>query len=229
MIWCVEDDANIREIEAYALNSTGMEARGFESGDELWRALVRETPELILLDVMLPGEDGVSILRRLRADERYRDIPVIMATAKGTEFDKVQSLDMGADDYITKPFGMMEMISRVKAVLRRVRPKQPDTVLKLKGLELDEMRHIVTADGQRIELTFKEFELLRLFLSHPGMAFDRDNLLRTVWNTDSAVETRTVDMHIRTLRQKLGRYGQYIETVRGVGYRLEEKDDRQNF
>ena len=228
MIWCVEDDANIREIEVYALNSTGMEARGFESGDELWRALGRETPELILLDVMLPGEDGVSILRRLRADERYRDIPVIMATAKGTEFDKVQSLDMGADDYITKPFGMMEMISRVKAVLRRVRPKQPDTVLKLKGLELDEMRHIVTADGQRIELTFKEFELLRLFLSHPGMAFDRDNLLRTVWNTDSAVETRTVDMHIRTLRQKLGRYGQYIETVRGVGYRLEEKDDRQN-
>lgn len=229
MIWCVEDDANIREIEVYALNSTGMEARGFESGDELWRALGRETPELILLDVMLPGEDGVSILRRLRADERYRDIPVIMATAKGTEFDKVQSLDMGADDYITKPFGMMEMISRVKAVLRRVRPKQPDTVLKLKGLELDEMRHIVTADGQRIELTLKEFELLRLFLSHPGMAFDRDNLLRTVWNTDSAVETRTVDMHIRTLRQKLGRYGQYIETVRGVGYRLEEKDDRQNF
>lgn len=228
MIWCVEDDANIREIEVYALNSTGMEARGFESGDELWRALGRETPELILLDVMLPGEDGVSILRRLRADERYRDIPVIMATAKGTEFDKVQSLDMGADDYITKPFGMMEMISRVKAVLRRVRPKQPGSVLKLKGLELDEMRHIVTADGQRIELTFKEFELLRLFLSHPGMAFDRDNLLRTVWNTDSAVETRTVDMHIRTLRQKLGRYGQYIETVRGVGYRLEEKDDRQN-
>ena len=194
MIWCVEDDANIREIEAYALNSTGMEARGFESGDELWRALGRETPELILLDVMLPGEDGVSILRRLRADERYRDIPVIMATSKGTEFDKVQSLDMGADDYITKPFGMMEMISRVKDVLRRVRPKQPDTVLKLKGLELDEMRHIVTADGQRIELTFKEFELLRLFLYHPGMAFDRDNLLRTVWNTDSAVETRKFGM-----------------------------------
>lgn len=179
MIWCVEDDANIREIEVYALNSTGMEARGFESGDELWRALDRETPELILLDVMLPGEDGVSVLRRLRADERYRDLPVIMATAKGTEFDKVQSLDMGADDYITKPFGMMEMISRVRAVLRRVRPKEPGSVLKLKGLELDEMRHIVTADGQRIELTLKEFELLRLFLSHPGMAFDRDNLLRT--------------------------------------------------
>ena len=229
MIWCVEDDANIREIEVYALNSTGMEAKGIKSGSEFWRELEMQTPKLILLDVMLPGEDGVSILRRLRADERYRDIPVIMATAKGTEFDKVQSLDMGADDYITKPFGMMEMISRVKAVLRRARPKQPDTVLKLKGLELDEMRHIVTADGQRIELTFKEFELLRLFLSHPGMAFDRDNLLRTVWNTDSAVETRTVDMHIRTLRQKLGRYGQYIETVRGVGYRLEEKDDRQNF
>ena len=228
MIWCVEDDPSIREIEVYALNSTGLEARGFADGEEFWKALEGETPELVLLDVMLPGEDGVAILKRLRDHQRWRDIPIIMATAKGTEFDKVQSLDMGADDYITKPFGMMEMISRVKAVLRRVRPKQPDTVLKLKGLELDEMRHIVTADGQRIELTFKEFELLRLFLSHPGMAFDRDNLLRTVWNTDSAVETRTVDMHIRTLRQKLGRYGQYIETVRGVGYRLEEKDDRQN-
>ena len=229
MIWCVEDDPSIREIEVYALNSTGLEARGFADGAEFWEALQKDTPDLVVLDVMLPGEDGVAILKRLREDERFRQIPVIMATAKGTEFDKVQSLDMGADDYITKPFGMMEMISRVKAVLRRVRPKQPDTVLKLKGLELDEMRHIVTADGQRIELTFKEFELLRLFLSHPGMAFDRDNLLRTVWNTDSAVETRTVDMHIRTLRQKLGRYGQYIETVRGVGYRLEEKDDRQNF
>ena len=229
MIYCVEDEKNIRELLVYTLQSTGFQAKGMENGEDFFRELGKELPELILLDIMLPGEDGYTILEKIKRMPEVRDIPVIMATAKGTEFDKVQSLDMGADDYITKPFGMMEMISRVKAVLRRVRPKQPDTVLKLKGLELDEMRHIVTADGQRIELTFKEFELLRLFLSHPGMAFDRDNLLRTVWNTDRAVETRTVDMHIRTLRQKLGRYGQYIETVRGVGYRLEEKDDRQNF
>ena len=226
MIWCVEDDANIREIEVYALNSTGMEARGFESGDELWRALDRETPELILLDVMLPGEDGVSILRRLRADERYRDIPVIMATAKGTEFDKVQSLDMGADDYITKPFGMMEMVSRVKAVLRRSLPTQAAALLALDGLTLDPSQHTVTLAGERITLTYKEYELLKLFLSHPGTAFSREQLLHDIWNTDYAVETRTVDMHIRTLRQKLGDWGQRIETVRGVGYRLEGKHDR---
>ena len=228
MIWCVEDDPGIREIEVYALNSTGMEGRGFESGTEFWQALETETPTLILLDVMLPGEDGVTILQRLRADERYRDIPVIMATAKGTEFDKVQSLDLGADDYITKPFGMMEMVSRVKAVLRRTQPRKNPALLKLDGLTLDETQHTVTVDGQRVVLTFKEYELLRLFLSHPGMAFSRDQLLQTVWNTDYAVETRTVDMHIRTLRQKLGAYGRHIETIRGVGYRLEEKNDKSD-
>ena len=228
MIWCVEDDPSIREIEVYALNSTGLEARGFADGEEFWAGLETELPELVLLDVMLPGEDGVAILKRLRADERWRDIPVIMATAKGTEFDKVQSLDLGADDYITKPFGMMEMVSRVKAVLRRSQPKQSAALLKLKGLVLDEGQHTVTIDGQRIVLTFKEYELLRLFLSHPGMAFSREQLLQTVWNTDYAVETRTVDMHIRTLRQKLGEYGRYIETIRGVGYRLEGKYDKQN-
>ena len=226
MIWCVEDDPSIREIEVYALNSTGLEARGFADGGECREALETERPELVLLDVMLPGEDGVTILKRLRADERYRDIPVIMATAKGTEFDKVQSLDLGADDYITKPFGMMEMVSRVKAVLRRSQPKQTGALRRLKGLTLDENQHTVTIDDERVVLTYKEYELLRLFLSHPGMAFSREQLLQTVWNTDYAVETRTVDMHIRTLRQKLGDYGRYIETIRGVGYRLEEKDDK---
>ena len=228
MIWCVEDDPSIREIEVYALNSTGLEARGFADGGEFWEALETERPELVLLDVMLPGEDGVAILKRLRSDERYREIPVIMATAKGTEFDKVQSLDLGADDYITKPFGMMEMVSRVKAVLRRSQPKQAAPLLKLKGLTLDENQHTVTIDGERVVLTYKEYELLRLFLSHPGMAFSREQLLQTVWNTEYAVETRTVDMHIRTLRQKLGEYGRYIETIRGVGYRLEDKYDKQN-
>ena len=226
MIWCVEDDPSIREIEVYALHSTGLEARGFADGAEFWEALEKELPELVILDVMLPGEDGVAILKRLRADERYRDIPVIMATARSTEFDKVQSLDLGADDYITKPFGMMEMVSRVKAVLRRSQPKQTVALLKLDGLTLDESQHTVTIDGQRITLTYKEYELLRLFLSHPGMAFSREQLLQTVWNTDYAVETRTVDMHIRTLRQKLGAYGRYIETIRGVGYRLEGNHDQ---
>ena len=228
MIWCVEDDPSIREIEVYALNSTGLEAKGFESGEAFWKALANEIPDLVLLDVMLPGEDGVTILQRLRSQEPYRNIPVIMATAKGTEFDKVHSLDLGADDYITKPFGMMEMVSRVKAVLRRAQPKTAPSLLKLEDLVLDEGRHTVTIGDQRIALTCKEFALLRLFLSHPGMAFSRDQLLQTVWNTDYA-ETRTVDMHIRTLRQKLGDYGQYIETIRGVGYRLEEKHDKQNF
>ena len=226
MIWCVEDDPSIREIEVYALNSTGLEARGFADGAELWEALQKDTPELVVLDVMLPGEDGVAILKRLKEDERLRDIPVIMATAKSTEFDKVQSLDLGADDYITKPFGMMEMVSRVNAVLRRSQPKQTASLLKMDGLTLDESQHTVTIDGQRVVLTYKEYELLRLFLSHPGMAFSREQLLQTVWNTDYAVETRTVDMHIRTLRQKLGEYGRYIETIRGVGYRLEGKHDR---
>ena len=228
MIWCVEDDPSIREIEVYALNSTGLEARGFESGEAFWKALTTQIPDLVLLDVMLPGEDGVTILQRLRSQEPYRSIPVIMATAKGTEFDKVHSLDLGADDYITKPFGMMEMVSRVKAVLRRAQPKTAPSLLKLEALVLDEGRHTVAIGDQRIALTCKEFALLRLFLSHPGMAFSRDQLLQTVWNTDYA-ETRTVDMHIRTLRQKLGDYGQYIETIRGVGYRLEEKHDKQNF
>ena len=226
MIWCVEDDPGIRELEVYALNSTGLGATGFPDGNSFWAALQQKQPELILLDVMLPGEDGVTLLKRLKADERFRRIPVIMATARGTEYDKVQSLDMGADDYITKPFGMMEMVSRVKAVLRRSAPAQAAALLELDGLTLDPNQHTVTLAGERITLTYKEYELLKLFLSHPGTAFSREQLLHDIWNTDYAVETRTVDMHIRTLRQKLGAWGQRIETVRGVGYRMEGKHDR---
>ena len=226
MIWCVEDDPGIRELEVYALNSTGLEACGFPDGTAFWAALQEKQPELILLDVMLPGDDGVTLLKRLKADERFRRIPVIMATARGTEYDKVQSLDMGADDYITKPFGMMEMGSRVKAVLRRSGPVQSAALLELGGLVLDPNQHTVTLAGQRVTLTYKEYELLKLFLTHPGAAFSRERLLHDIWNTDYAVETRTVDMHIRTLRQKLGDWGQRIETVRGVGYRLEGNHDR---
>lgn len=226
MIWCVEDDASIRDIEVYALNSTGFEARGFEDGTSFWEALQDTQPQLIVLDVMLPGIDGVELLRRMKASEEFRDIPVIMATAKGTEYDKIQSLDLGADDYLVKPFGIMEMVSRVKAVLRRCQPKQIPRQLKLDELILDLGEHTVTIHGERIQLTFKEFELLRLFLSQPGTAFTRQQLLGTVWNQDYLGETRTVDMHIRTLRQKLGAYGQMIETVRNVGYRLEAKHDK---
>lgn len=221
MIWCVEDDQSIRELEIYALNAAGMDACGFTDGSAFFAELEKETPDLVLLDVMLPGEDGVTILGKMKADERYSRIPVIMATARGTEFDKVQSLDLGADDYITKPFGMMEMISRVKAVLRRTKPSASGKQLTLGELTVNLDRHTVTLAGERIQLTYKEYELLKLFLSHPGTAFSREQLLHIVWNTDYAMETRTVDMHIRTLRQKLGAYGQYIETVRGVGYRLE--------
>lgn len=226
MIWCVEDDTGIRDIEVYALMSTGFEARGFEDGPSFWEALQTETPELVVMDVMLPGIDGVELLRRMRQTEAFRNIPVIMATAKGTEYDKIQSLDLGADDYLVKPFGVMEMVSRVKAVLRRCQREQAPRLLKQDGLVLNLDEHTVTVDGQRITLTFKEYELLRLFLSQPGMAFTREQLLASVWKSEYLGETRTVDMHIRTLRQKLGSYGQLIETVRNVGYRLEAGHDK---
>lgn len=226
MIWCVEDDPSIRELETYVLTSTGMEARGFADGLAFWEALQQEQPDLVVLDVMLPGVDGVELLSRMRGSEVFRQIPVIMATAKGSEFDKVQSLDLGADDYLVKPFGMMEMVSRVKAVLRRCGPRKKKDLLKLKELEVDTQRHTVAISGRRVTLTYKEYELLKLFLSHPGVAFTREQLLQKVWNMDFSIETRTVDMHIRTLRQKLGSYGSCIETVRNVGYRLEENHDQ---
>ena len=221
MIWCVEDDHAIRDIEVYALQSTGMEAKGFATGDSFWEALQQEKPDLVLLDVMMPGTDGVEILGRMKHSEEFEQIPVIMATAKGSEYDKIQSLDLGADDYLVKPFGMMEMVSRVKAVLRRCTPKEHNNVLKMEGLVMNLQEHTVTADGERLMLTYKEYELLRLFLSQPGIAFTREQLLSKIWESDFLGETRTVDMHIRTLRQKLGSYGRMIETVRNVGYRLE--------
>ena len=223
MIWCVEDDASIREIELYALTSTGFEARGFEDGSAFWAALQTEKPELVLLDVMLPGEDGVTLLKRMKTVPALRDIPVIMATAKGAEYDKIQSLDLGADDYLVKPFGVMEMVSRVKAVLRRCKPKEAVHILTDGGLSLDLDQRTVMAEGQRVQLTYKEFELLRLFLSHPGMAFSREQLFTQVWNMTYMDDSRTLDMHIRTLRQKLGDYGKQVETVRNVGYRWEQK------
>ena len=221
MIWCVEDDASIRDIEVYALQSTGFEANGFEDGQVFWDALQKQSPELVVLDVMLPGLDGIELLRRMKSSSAFSAIPVVMATAKGAEYDKIQGLDLGADYYLVKPFGVMELVSCVKAVLRRVQPKAVEHLLKTGGLFVNLDEHTVSADGARVELTYKEFELLKLFLSHPGVAWTREKLMEQVWGTDYCGETRTVDMHIRTLRQKLGRYGDRIETVRGVGYRWE--------
>ena len=221
MIWCVEDDPGIRDIEVYALTSTGLEARGFEDGRTFWDALQKKQPDLVLLDVMLPGVNGLDLLARLKTSERFRDLPVIMATAKGSESDKVYALDMGADDDLTKPFGMMELVSRVKAVLRRTQPKQEDGLLRMGDLTVSLREHKVFLAGEKIQLTAKEFDLLKLFLSQPGTVFTREQLRQKVWNAENSSETRTVDMHIRTLRQKLGGYGRMIETVRGVGYRME--------
>ena len=221
MIWCVEDDASIRDIEVYALQSTGFEAKGFEDGQVFWDALQKESPELVILDVMLPGLDGIELLRRMKSSSAFSAIPVVMATAKGAEYDKIQGLDLGADYYLVKPFGVMEMVSRVKAVLRRCHPADTGHVLSAGGLSMDLDCRTVTADGQRLQLTYKEFELLRLFLSHPGMAFTREQLFTQVWNMEYMDDSRTLDMHIRTLRQKLGAYGKLIETVRNVGYRME--------
>jgi two-component system alkaline phosphatase synthesis response regulator PhoP len=222
MIFCVEDDAGIRDLMIYTLNASGFRAVGFENAREFYAALADDTPELIMLDIMLPGEDGISILKRLKADARTADIPVIMATAKGNEYDKVIGLDLGADDYLAKPFGMMEMASRVRAVLRRSgRAAEKQQLIRVGGLEMNLGEHIVTADGIRVQLTLKEFELLHTFMTNPGRAFTREQLLSSVWCEDFLGETRTVDVHVGTLRQKLGSCGKYIRTVRGVGYRLE--------
>lgn len=221
MIYCVEDDASIREIEIYTLHSTGFEAEGFPDGKAFFDALSKQLPELIILDVMLPGEDGVSILKRLRASSATASIPVIMATAKGTEYDKIQALDIGADDYLVKPFGMMEMVSRVRAVLRRTAPPKESSILKAGKIVLNLDEHTVMVDNERVILTLKEFELLRVMMEHKGMVFNRDKLLTDVWGVDYFGETRTVDMHIKNLRQKLGQGADIIETVRGVGYRIE--------
>ena len=219
MIYCVEDDASIREIEIYTLKSTGFAAKGFETAADFFAALRNEKPDLILLDIMLPDEDGTQVLKKLKKDPVTRDIPVIMASAKGTEYDKVQGLDTGADDYLAKPFGMMEMVSRIRAVLRRVNSSS-EQVVENSGIRMDASRHEVLVDGEPVVLTLKEYDLLYLLLSHPGIVYTRDQLLNHIWGTEYDGETRTVDVHVRTLRQKLGEAGNLIETVRGVGYRI---------
>ena len=227
MIYCVEDDDSIRELMLYTLKASGFQGRGFSEAAEFWQAIElagtgREpVPRLIMLDIMLPGEDGISILQKLRANAVTARVPVIMATAKGTEYDKVKGLDLGADDYLAKPFGMMEMISRIKAVLRRSEPKEAEHTLLFGGVVIDLLQHTVTIDGKLVEMPLKEFELLKLFMENPGMAFSRDKLLSRIWDTDYMGESRTVDVHISSLRTRLGAWGSAIKTVRSVGYRLE--------
>ncbi len=220
MIYCVEDDTGIRELMIYTLKASGFEARGFAEASEFWQALSEKLPELILLDIMLPGEDGITVLEKLRRRADTAKVPVIMASAKGTEFDRVKGLDCGADDYLSKPFGMMEMVSRVRAVLRRSAPQKSDSVLRLCGIELNIAEHRVISDSKEVQLTLKEFELLRLFMENPGFVFSRELLLSRIWGEEFVGESRTVDVHVGTLRQKLGAPGEAIETVRGVGYRM---------
>lgn len=224
MIFCVEDDSNIRELVVYTLETTGFQARGFEEGKSFLEALALETPDLILMDIMLPGEDGISLLKRLKNSSKTRDIPVIMVTAKGAEYDKVKGLDLGADDYVTKPFGMMELVSRIKAVLRRsgATKKKAEDIIVSGSLEINTKKHEVKADGEVVGLTLKEYELLKRLMENPNIVMTRDSLLEEIWGYDFDGETRTVDVHIRTLRQKLGKCGERVETVRGVGYRISE-------
>ena len=223
MIRCVDDDNTIRDIEVYTLTQTGFDAKGFADGISMLEALKTEKPELIVLDIMLPGKDGVEVLKKIRSNPETRKIPVIMATAKGTEMDKIQGLDTGADDYLVKPFGVMEMVSRIKAVLRRCESDEKEEVLIVGEITLSDKEHLVTVNGKKVALTFKEFEILKLFMQSPGIVFSRDKLLSEVWGVDYLGESRTVDMHIKTLRQKLGDVGSRIETVIGVGYKMEGK------
>ena len=228
MIFCVEDDRGIRELMTYTLSASGYEALGLKDGKELDEALKSTKPDLITLDIMLPNEDGISILKRLKNDERYHDIPIIMASAKGEEYDKVIGLDLGADDYLAKPFGMMEMVSRIKAVLRRSEAVNKKQELRNGPIYLNNIKHIVIVDGKEIELTLKEYELLLLFMNNIGIVFTREHLLASIWDSNFVGESRTIDVHVGTLRNKLGKYGSCIKTLRGVGYKMEaiyeEKD-----
>lgn len=220
MIFCVEDDDNIRELVVYTLETTGLKAQGFAEGSSFMEALAFDTPELILLDIMLPGDDGLKLLGRLKNSAKTKDIPVIMVTAKGAEYDKVKGLDSGADDYVTKPFGMMELVSRIKAVLRRTGKKQDKEDMSVDGVNVSVKKHEVTVDGKTVTLTLKEFELLERLMRNQNIVLTRDQLLEDIWGYDFDGESRTVDVHVRTLRQKLGTKGEIIETVRGVGYRI---------
>ena len=220
MIYLLEDDASIRDFVVYALSGQGMEARGFERPSEFWAAVAEQAPELVLLDIMLPEEDGVSVLKKLRSAPATADLPVIMLTAKSTEYDKVLGLDAGADDYVAKPFGMLELLSRIRALLRRTSRPAESAVYRCGELTVDLARHTVEAAGRSVALTQKEFEVLSLLLKNRGQVISRDRLLEEVWGYAFTGESRTVDVHIRTLRQKLGDSGSYIETVRGYGYKI---------
>ena len=223
LVYCVEDDLDMQGMVVYSLNASGIEAKGLVNGEELWASLETETPDLIILDLNLPGEDGLSILRKLRSDSRkkIRMIPVIIATARGSEFDKVLGLDGGADDYLSKPFGMMEMISRVKAVLRRYFQKEEEKTVYSEGrITLDDKEHAVYVDGKPLKLTLREYELLAILIMNPNVLISREEMFRTIWGQDINDESRTVDVHMGALRTKLGECGSYIQTVRGIGYRF---------
>jgi len=226
MIYYIEDDDNIRELVIYTLETTGLEARGFENSDTLWGALEEKIPDLILCDIMLPGEDGLSILKKLRQRPNTKNIPIIMVTAKGAEYDKVVGLDSGADDYVTKPFGMMELVSRIKALLRRTGRNNENDDIEIAKVSLSAKMHEVSVDGNIVNLTLKEFDLLEILMKNKNIVLSRDQLLESIWGYDFGGETRTVDVHIRTLRQKLGDEGDIIETIRGVGYRAGDKYER---
>ena len=220
MIYCVEDDSSIRDLMIYTLTIAGFNAKGFADSEAFWESMDGLLPELILLDIMLPGEDGITILKKLKSSAATAAVPVIMATATGSEYDRVIGLDLGADDYLCKPFGMMEMVSRIRAVLRRTNNSDRRSFLSYGNIHMDLSRHVVLVGGREISLTLKEYDLLKLFMEHVGFVFTRDQLLSSVWDHDYSGETRTVDVHIGTLRTKLGASGEAIHTVRGVGYRL---------
>jgi len=220
MIYIIEDDGDIREMETYALKNSGYEVTSFEDSTEFWDAIKKQLPKLVILDIMLPKEDGLSVLKKLKNDERTQSVPVIMVTAKTSELDKVKGLDMGADDYVSKPFGIMELVSRVKAVLRRYKQDDSKKIIEYENIRLDDNKHNVTVNGEPCVLTFKEYELLKYLLVNKGMALSREKLIEAVWGYDFEGESRTVDMHIKTLRQKLGDAGSVISTVRNVGYKV---------
>ena len=221
LIYILEDDKNIQEIESFAIKGNGYDVCAFDDAQAFDRGMQERKPDLLLLDVMLPGEDGLSVLKRIRSNKDTKELPVILVTAKDSEIDTVRGLDLGADDYLTKPFGVMELVSRIKAIMRRIRPSSDDAVLRYKNIYLDQDRRICLVDGENVELTYKEYELLRMFLFNLGIVLTREIIMETVWGTDFAGESRTVDMHIKTLRKKLKEAGSLIITVRNVGYKLE--------
>ena len=221
LIYILEDDKNIQEIERYAIKGNGYDVCAFDDAGAFDRGMQERKPDLLLLDIMLPGEDGLSVLKRLRSDNDTKELPVILVTAKDSEIDTVRGLDLGADDYIAKPFGIMELMSRIRAILRRIKPMGSDAILTYKNIYLDQDRRSCLVDEENVELTFKEYELLRLFLSNLGIVLTRESIMEAVWGTDFAGESRTVDMHIKTLRKKLKSAGSLIATVRNVGYKLE--------